>query len=97
MNKYLKISLASLALSILFVFLLSSVNEWSYLKDALKIAVSDISYYGMILTALVSAITGLVAAYHALKSGDNWWHVITIYAAANILIVLGSIFVFFTT
>ncbi len=85
-----------MALCILFVSILSSVNEWPYLKDALKIVVAGISYYAMILTALVSAITGIIASYQSLKSGDNWWHVITIYAVANILIVLGSASVFFT-
>jgi|SRR3989344_727979 len=97
MNKYLKISLISLALCILFVFTPSYVNEWSYLKDSLKVVIFNISYYGMILSALVSVITGLTAAYLALRTRGKWWHVITIYAAASTLIVSGSAFVFFTT
>ena len=96
MNKYLKISLFSLALCILFVFILSSVNEWPYLKDVMKAVVFYIAYYGMILAAFGSTITGLIAAYLAIRTHDNWWHVITIYAAANALVVFGSAFVFFT-
>ncbi len=56
-----------------------------------------ISMYGMILSALVSEITGLVAAYYSLKAGERWRHSILTYAALNASIILWFVFVFFTT
>ena len=56
-----------------------------------------IPMYGMILAALASAITGLIAAYLSLKAGERWRHSITTYAVLNALIVFWFAFVFFTT
>src|SRR3989344_388928 len=69
------------------------ISTCFYGIKALDNAAFGIPYYGMILAAFISAITGLIAAYHALKTHERWWHVITIYTAANILIVFGSAFV----
>jgi len=117
MNKYLKISLVSAALSIALGSILYIVTEffdygigfgqrlfemlptgfcWSTGELLLScyssmMAVDNaaffIPYYGMILTALVSAVTGLIAACQVLKAHDKWWHLITIYAAINALLV----------
>lgn len=57
----------------------------------------QIPYYGMILAALASAITGLIAVYQAIKSHASWWHVITIYGALNALLVFGTAFAMLTT
>lgn len=55
-----------------------------------------IPYYGMILAALTSAITGLVATYQAIKSHHKWWHAITIYGVVNALLVFSVAFGIFT-
>ncbi|OGY34227.1 MAG: hypothetical protein A3D99_04210 [Candidatus Andersenbacteria bacterium RIFCSPHIGHO2_12_FULL_45_11] len=50
-------------------------------------------YYGMILAALVSAITGLVATYQAIKSNAKWWHVITVYGVLNAILIFSVAFI----
>jgi len=55
-----------------------------------------IPYYGMIIAALISAVTGLVATYQALKSHAKWWHLIMIYGVLNALVVFSVAFGIFT-
>lgn len=55
-------------------------------------AIWKIAFYGMILAALASAITGLIAVYQSLISYARWWHVITVYGALNALLVFGTAF-----
>ena len=60
-------------------------------------AIFAIPYYGMILAALIAAITGLIAVYYAVSTRTKWWHAITVYGAVNALLVFGVILGIFTT
>ncbi len=99
MNKYLRISLITTAIYIGLAFALYVLSDFfgfaigrfgvGKVGRAAEEAVFWIPYLGMILTALTSAVTGLIAAYEALKTHVKWWHAITIYAAINALLVFG--------
>lgn len=58
--------------------------------EAIDHAVFFIPLWGMIIAALISAITGLIATFQVLKTHDKWWHVVTIYGLINALLVFGG-------
>ncbi|MFA6585527.1 MAG: hypothetical protein WCS97_03765 [Candidatus Paceibacterota bacterium] len=57
---------------------------------AIDNAAVSIPFYGMIIAALISAITGLIATSQVLKTHDKWWHVVTIYGVINAMLVFGG-------
>ncbi len=102
MSKYLKISVVFTALYIVLAILLSALDSYlnygiglfgvGFWATAAENAVFLIPYWGMILAALISAITGLVAAYKVIRTKEKWWYVITIFGTVNAVLVFGMAF-----